>query len=86
MDPIKKGDLALCSLGELGLITSDHMVPVNYADGTTGNAWTGIYISREHLGDEWCSRNPTVVGNLHKVMFYNEEFSKNFRRVKLNGK
>ena len=41
----RRGALALCSMGKLGLITSDAPEPVTYPDGNTGEAWLGIQLS-----------------------------------------
>lgn len=57
------GALAFCGLGALGLITSDSPTPVNYRDGSTGLAWTGIHLTRKiaPIGSAWSSRDPRVV-------------------------
>lgn len=55
---MKKGDLAFCSRGELGLVTSSKPVRVTYDDGSTGEAWTGIHLGRKKLGESWSSRTP----------------------------
>lgn len=71
------GDIAVCSLGCVGLITSNEPVDVAYGDGNSGKAYVGIHL-REHTfegnlkplkttvnpGDPWSSRKPKVVGNV----------------------
>lgn len=67
MEP-KKGALAICSLGRLGLIEVDEPQPVVYADGTAGMAWTGRHVwPKEFFGRPWSSRNPKVLMNCHTV-------------------
>jgi len=69
----KKGDLAVCSRGYLGLITSEGPEEVSYPDGTRGQAWTGIHLTwyrgleyqHTNPGDPWSSRTPTVVGYIN---------------------
>jgi len=58
-----KGAIARCSLGTLGLITSDGPVPVTYKDGNSGIAWVGIHLTDAiaPLGSSWSSRNPRIV-------------------------
>lgn len=70
------GTIALCSRGNLGLITMDKPITVRYSDGSTAEAWVGIHLtsgigndSERNLlrflpGDPWSSRNPTPVGHV----------------------
>ena len=62
-----KGALAICSLGTLGLITSDDLVKVVYDDGNEGKAWTGIHLTDKiaPIGNPWSSRNPRIVGHIN---------------------
>jgi hypothetical protein len=53
--------IAICSLGFLGLITSETKVEVSYFDGSRGLAWTGIHLGAENFGEPWSSREPTVL-------------------------
>lgn len=60
----KRGALAYCSLGYLGIITSHTPQIVVYPDGTEGTAWVGIQLTdgpNHNIGDYWCSRNPRVL-------------------------
>lgn len=75
----KRGDLALCSAGALGLITSEAPESVTYPDGTVGYAWTGVHLEFKNVngravkpGDPWCSRNPQIVKRQHEIahMYY----------------
>ena len=59
MNEIKRGCVARCSLGLLGLVTSDTKVLTRYGD----QAWTGVQLDPDKAGKEWCSRNPTFVAN-----------------------
>jgi len=71
-----RGDIAICSQGHLGLITSDGPVPVTYANGHSvgkelngvqAEAWVGIHLSPP-VGRPWSSRSPYVVGRLRDVL------------------
>src|SRR5687767_11863070 len=65
MEP-RRGSLAYCSVGLLGLITSDRAELIEYPDGNKAYAWTGIQLtsSREAIGTSWSSRTPRVVGHI----------------------
>ena len=60
----KKGDIAVCRAGSLGLITSNEK---RKRDVDGEEAWFGIHLTGklEHAepGDTWTSRNPEVIGN-----------------------
>ena len=58
-----KGCLAYCGKNELGLILSEAKEVVEYPDGTTGEAWTGIHLTG-NFGAPWSSRNPLIVGKI----------------------
>ena len=64
---LNKGTLAICSLGTLGLITSDEPQTVTYIDGNKGVAWTGIHLTDKiaPIGSQWSSRNPRAVGHIN---------------------
>lgn len=63
----QKGDIAVCSQGYLGLITSDGPQDVTYPDGNTGEAFTGIHLSPGMEGAPWSSRNPHVLTSLKGI-------------------
>lgn len=65
----RKGALAICGIGTLGLITSTEPQAVTYPDGSKGIAWTGIHLTEKitAIGSPWSSRNPRVVA-------YTEDF------------
>jgi len=82
-----KGAIAFCSLGRLGLITSETPVPVTYNDGNKGISWVGIQLTdgevtgvggdkgkviKQKVGDPWMSKNPTVVGRISD--YFKEDF------------
>lgn len=58
----RKGAIAICSLGSIGLITSDEPQEVTYADGNKAVAWTGIHLTDKiaPIGSPWSSREPRV--------------------------
>jgi len=66
----RKGALAICSKGRIGLITSRSPVAIEYADGNKGFAWTGIHLTDAVVGDGkagepfWSSRDPKIVGHV----------------------
>lgn len=49
-----RGTLAVCSLGQLGLITSHTKIPVQYEDGKSAHAYVGVKLT----GKMWSSRAP----------------------------
>lgn len=61
----RKGAIAVCSRGILGLITSEQPEEVEYPDGNKGVAWTGIQLDH-NPGAPWSSREP-------KVLYYEEK-------------
>lgn len=69
MQTPRKGAIAVCGIGALGLITADAAVEITYPDKTTGLAWTGIHLTnrRAPLGSAWSSRNPIVLGYIEDI-------------------
>ncbi|MBB76579.1 MAG: hypothetical protein CMJ75_18900 [Planctomycetaceae bacterium] len=64
------GDIAICSAGRVGVVTSPKPVTVNYEDGTSGLAYIGFNLV---TGGFWSSRTPVVVGPLSEVGARNVE-------------
>jgi hypothetical protein len=65
-----KNKLALCSHGQLGLITHDKRQPVTYVDHSVGMAYVGIHLTDgpgRKVGDPWSARNPIIVGELSSI-------------------
>ena len=64
-----KGDIAVCSLGCLGLVMEDGPQEIIYQDGNRGIAYTGIHITNKivPVGSEWTSRSPIVVGHVDNI-------------------
>ena len=62
----RKGSIAFCSLGCLGLIIEDKPQLVNYEDGHSGMAYVGIHLTNKiaPIRFRWSSRNPVVVGHV----------------------
>jgi hypothetical protein len=54
------GDIALCSRGQLGIISSAVPRELIYSDGNKGIAWIG-YKLRVRKDSPWSSREPRVV-------------------------
>ena len=67
----RKGAIAFCSIGKLGLITSDGPHEITYSDGNKGLSWTGIQLTNKHpdtpVGSPWASRTPHVVGYIDDI-------------------
>jgi len=68
-DSPHKGAVARCSMGTLGLILVDEKQEVQYPDGSTAMAWTGVHLQNHpdkfdgiEVGDDWSSRDPEVIG------------------------
>ncbi len=58
----KRGDIAVCSLGHVGIITEASAKSVTYPDGTNGTAFIGLKVwPLEEFGRPWSSRNPKVL-------------------------
>jgi len=62
----KKGDLAICGINSLGIVTEDEPIKIFYADGNSSIAYVGFHLTDEFapLGSLWSSRNPRVVGHI----------------------
>ncbi len=67
----RKGDIAICGIGCLGLITKEGEKEVTYADGNKGRAYVGIHLTDKvcKIGDPWSSRNPRVLCNVEDIEF-----------------
>ncbi len=65
----RKGTIAVCSLGCLGLITESRPKEVEYVDGNKGFAWVGIHLTDKvsPVGSPWSSRTPFVVGHTDEL-------------------
>ncbi len=60
----KRGDIALCSKGYKGLITSEELELIRFQNGVEQFVWKGIYIediNGHKIGDEWISQDPKVI-------------------------
>lgn len=89
----KRGAIAKCSLGRIGLITSESPVPVTYNDGNKGTSWVGIQLTdgevegvggdtgkiiKQKIGDVWMSREPKVICYIDDIIEFIEE---NFNNI-----
>ena len=72
MEP-RRGAIAMCSRGYIGLITSAEPQEITYPDGNKGKAWLGIQLTNKPpisanwdkphgVGTPWSSRTPFVMG------------------------
>lgn len=53
---IKKGCVARCNAGFLGLVTSNAKVKTK-----DGEVWVGIHLSPDKAGNKWTSKNPELI-------------------------
>jgi len=62
---IRKGTLAVCGMGYLGLITEDKPREITYPDCNKFVTWVGIHLTDKvfPIGSAWSSRKPIVVGH-----------------------
>lgn len=61
---LKRGDIALCSKGSKGIITSDEPELMRFQNGIERFVWKGIYaedFGDHRIGDEWYSQDPKVI-------------------------
>ena len=65
----KRGAIATCSAGSLGLITADEPKEITYSDGSSAEAWVGIHLTDKirSIGDGWSSRDPEVLGYIENL-------------------
>lgn len=83
--PPRRGALAYCSIGRLGLILCDEPQEIAYQDGNKGIAWIGIQLTdgdiqgvgidksqivHQKVGDPWSSRTPRVVGYIEDLHIF----------------
>lgn len=72
----KKGDIAICHQGFLGVITKEPPIKVTtgkvvndkVVGQTTDDVWEGIHLSPDRLGKPWLSKKPKVVGNIFDLL------------------
>ena len=66
---VKRGDIAICGIGTLGLILKDGMQTVIYDNGQGGTAYVGIHLTDKvcEVGGEWSSRSPVIVGHIDHI-------------------
>lgn len=53
-----KGKFGVCSLGYIGIITSDLKQKICFKDATFAMCFVGIALTGHDVGGSWCSRNP----------------------------
>ena len=68
MSDIRRGTVAICSRGHLGLITSNAPREVTYPNGSKGTAWVGIHLGDDDMGQPWSSRTPKPIGLLDAMI------------------
>ena len=58
--------VAICSEGHIGLIMNNKK-KVTWCTGVKTFAYIGIHLSKEKFGQEWASKNPTILGHISDV-------------------
>jgi hypothetical protein len=61
---ISRGDVCRCSIGKVGVVTSDGRQVVYYDDGNEGEAYVGICLTD---GKPWSSREPERLCSLTEL-------------------
>ena len=66
----RRGSIAKCGKGTIGMITCDAPQEVTYADGNKGMAWVGVHLTEKigPIGSPWSSRNPEVIGHIEEFV------------------
>jgi hypothetical protein len=66
---LKRGAIALCSKGALGMITADAPELITYPDKSQDWSWTGVHLTDKiaPIGSPWSARKPKVVGNISEL-------------------
>jgi hypothetical protein len=67
---MRAGDVAICGLGTVGLITQDGLQEVTYRDNTKGEAYVGIHLTNKiaPIGSPWSSRTPVALGHIDQFI------------------
>jgi hypothetical protein len=67
----KRGDIALCGRGSLGIIVDHKKRKVCYGDGNDAMAWMGFHLTNAIIGvgSVWSSKNPCIIGNINQFAF-----------------
>jgi len=65
----RKGDICICGIGSIGLITKDGVQEVEYPDGNKGQAYVGIHLTDKvsKVGNPWSSRSPRILCNVKNL-------------------
>jgi len=67
---IKKGTIAICGIGAIGLITEDEPREVTYRDGNKQVAYVGIHLTDKvaPIGSPWSSKHPTPIIGINELV------------------
>ena len=65
----KRGDIAICGIGTLGLVLEDGMQDITYDNGQRGKAYIGVHLTDKvcEVGGKWSSRDPVIVGHIDNI-------------------
>jgi hypothetical protein len=82
----RRGAIATCSIGSLGLILREAPEDITYPDGNKGKAWTGIYLADRTVhwhfgpkqgqdefitaGSPWSSSKPNVICYVEDLLLF----------------
>ena len=69
------GDICLCGINTLGVITRPGKHEVEYDDGNTAQAYVGLHIESHpdkgiERGDKWSSQDPYIVTTTEELRDY----------------
>lgn len=75
---IKKGTIAICGSGCLGLITEDEPRVVTYENGNKGIAYVGIHLTDNvaPIGSPWSSKDPKPIIDTYTIQYSYENEQK----------
>lgn len=69
----KRGDVAVCRHGYIGLITCDQPETERAGNDVGAEIWVGVQLTTKNgrqVGGPWQSRQPTVLGTMAEVLAY----------------
>ena len=76
---IKKGCIARCKAGMLGLVTSDSPQMTRYGK----MAWIGVQLSADKAGGEWCSQDPELISESVEDLIFSRQVTTFFTKEKV---
>lgn len=83
MNKIKKGDIAICGVGKVGMITDSEKQDVILRNGKLITTYVGVQLTNGmvdgvledvgqvfefEIGDSWSSKHPIVIGHIEDIV------------------